>query len=63
MYANTGRHHTDEISKKEFHFVDEAEKSEETAMEVDKPAGDEQPTGESILWFLPDRHAFVLLTC
>ena len=31
-----------------FHSVDEAEKNGETAMEVDKPAGDEQPTGESI---------------
>ena len=47
---------------KKFHSVDEAEKDEETAMEVDKPAGDEQPTGESILWFLLDRHAFIVLT-
>ena len=50
------------LAKKNFHSVDEAEKDEETAMEVDKPAGDEQPTGESILWFLLDRHAFIVLT-
>ena len=27
-----------------------------------KPPGNEQPTGESIVWFLPDRRAFVVLT-
>ena len=39
-----------------FHSVDEAEKNGETAMEVDKPAEDDQPTGET------DGHTFIVLT-